>query len=166
MSVGDFFVKDTPYSALPVQTWQYAASSTLANPGEVVKVSSAAGSKYAIVISDGDGVIGTTVATIGLVTKASTQTSTVNGSVDVQLFLPGVVYAGKPKTATDINTAAKIDALKGKRVKWAVVSGAIQVDCSTADSANNALLIVGGSLSEGTVFFIVRAGITLWGNLL
>ena len=162
MSVGDIYVKDSPYNSLPVETWQIAPSSTIANPGEPMKVG-AAGCKYAIQIVDGDGVIGTTTANIGLVAKASTQTSTVTGAVDIQLFMPGVVYAGKAKSSTAANTQALIDALKGKRVIWDLTSSVFTVDTAASDNANNALLIVGGDYNSNTVYFLVRNPMNLFG---
>ena len=165
MSTGDIYVKDSPYNSIPVVTWQTLANTTVINPGEPVKVA-VAGCKYAIVLVDADGVIGTTVACIGLATKISNQTTTVNGTVDVQEFLPGVVYAGKAKSSTAANTQALIDALRGKRVIWDLTSSVFTVDTAAADNANNALLIVGGDYTTNTVYFHVRPGTTLIGNLL
>lgn len=167
MSTGDIYVKDPGgFNSLPVQTWQVLGNTaTVINPGEPVKVG-AAGSKYALAITDGEGVIGTSVAEIGLATKASTQTATVDGTVDVQLFMPGAIYAGKAKSSTAANTTAKILALQGKRVIWDLTTGVYTVDTAASDNANNALLIVGGDPTSNTVFFIVRTNITLLGNTL
>jgi len=166
MSAGDIYVKDPAgYNTLPVVTWNTLANTTVINPGEPVKVA-AAGCKYAIVLADGDGVIGTTVACIGLATKISNQTTTVNGTVDVQLFMPGVIYAGKAKSSTAATTVQKIQDLMGKRVPWDLTSSVFTVDTAAADNANNALLIVGGNYLSNEVYFMVRPGTTLIGNLL
>ncbi len=171
MSTGDIYVKDPGgLNSIPVQRWQVRGTTAggtagyAINPGEPVKVA-AAGSIYALAITDGEGVIGTSVSEIGLATKAFA-IAAADGFVDVQLFMPNVVYAGHAKSSTAANTTAKILALQGKRVIWDLTSGVYTVDTAAADNANNALLIVGGDPTSNTVYFLIRSNITLVGNTL
>ncbi len=164
MATGDFYVKDNCYNALPVKTWQVQPSATGINPGEPVIVG-ATGSGFVVAASSSQPLIGVSGSWIGLATKAGTHTSSVAGLVDVQYFMPGVVYSGKALIAANVNTAAKILALEGKRVLSALVSGVFTVDTAVTDANTNGLIIVGGNATTSEVYFIVRIGATYLGNV-
>src|SRR5216684_7541272 len=140
MATADVSLKDTAgHDSVPTLQWQTQANNTALNPGEIVKVS-AAGSKYVVIVADGDGVIGTTVAVAGIVKSKDSVTAGADGVVDVYIPLPGVIYECKAKVAANANTAALILALIGKRVKIGVAAGVITIDTAQADNANNAIL--------------------------
>lgn len=166
MGVANIGIKDPGgANSIPTFSWQTQANNTALNPGEIVKVS-AAGSKYVVVLADGDGVIGTTLAIVGLVKSRDTVTASADGAVDVYMPLPGIIYEGKALSSTAANTAAKVLALQGKRVVIDVTTGVFTIDTAASDNANNAFLIVGGNPNKNTVYFQLRSNITILGTTL
>lgn len=53
----------------------------------------------------------------GLATSTSTETATVDGTVDVMPLVHGMTFLISPNTASSWNTQAKYDALVGSRIK-------------------------------------------------
>lgn len=166
MAKADIVIKDTAgHNVIPTLVWQTEAAATAIYAGEPVKVK-VAGSKYVIPLADGDGVIGTTVGIAGIAKSDSTQTASADGTVEVYIPLPGVIYAAKAKSAAAADTAAEILALQGKRVVIDLTSGSYTVDTAAADNANNAFYIVGGDFTRSVIYFMLRSPITITGTTL
>ncbi len=165
MALNDIKIHEQIYNSVPTRVWQTEANTTVVKAGELVKVK-AAGSKYAIICADGDGVIGTTLGIIGVAATTGTQTASADGTIAVYEALPGIVYEAPAKSAAAANTAAEILALQGKRVPLDVTAGVFSVDTAAADNANNALLIVGGNPDLSTIYFKIRTPVVLNSNLL
>lgn len=102
---------------------------------------------------DGNGT--TSERFTGLATTVSTDTAAADGEVFVYEPLPGIVYTGSPKSATAANTAAKIDALKGKRVVFDLTTGTWTIDSAAADNSANCVVIVGGTFMDNLLDFVV-----------
>ncbi len=111
---------------------------------------------------DGDGAIGQNFT--GIAKSTSTDTASVAGTVTLWLPLPGYVYACKAKTASDANTAAKIQALFRKRVVFDLTSSLWSVDASAADALINCVTIVGGDYQTSTLWFTYKNGGSMIGQ--
>lgn len=148
-----FFDQDGP---VPTQKWIVAsgAAATI-NPGTPTKFSSAGA---VIPMVDANGTTSERFA--GIAKSTSTDTAAAAGEVYTFVPLPGIIYAGKSKDLTATNTAAKIDALKGKRVVFDLtgtvgpsLSGTWTVDTAAGDASTNCLVIYGGEYQTSTVYF-------------
>lgn len=153
-------------------SWQVddtTASGLTANPddsineGEFTK-QNVAGGAFAIPLVDDDVTIGTDQPIIGLAADQSTETSTVNGVVNIFMPLPGVVYEGRGTTAANIDTQAEIDTISGDYITVDVVSGAHTFDENVGSGANNAFLVLGGNPERRTLYCTVRLDGTVLGR--
>lgn len=140
-------------SQVPTMVWQTEANTTAIAAGEPVKLK-VAGSPYAIPLADGD-LVNTSTAFLGIAAKASTHTASADGTVEVYLPLPGVVYEAKAKTSTTADTQSEINALCGDRVVFDLTSSTYTVDAAAGDNANNGLYIVGGDPDRAVIYFTV-----------
>lgn len=125
------------------------------NPGTPTKFSSA-GAVVPMVDADGS----TSQRFTGIAKTTSTDTAAAAGEVYTFIPLPGLIYAGKAKSATAANTQAKIDALLGARLVFDVtgtvgpnLTGKWTIDTAAGDGANNCLTIVGGEYQSNTLYF-------------
>ena len=161
MAKGNIRVVDPAGTSLPVWTWQTEAAATDIKAGEPVKLKSA-GSPYVIPFADGDPVIGTTTQVIGIAKSDSTHTATADGSIDVYMPLPGVVYGVKALTAAGVDTQSELNALVGDRVVLDLTSSTYTIDAAAADGATKGVQIVGGVVTNavGEVYFTLRPGAT------
>lgn len=100
---------------------------------------------------DGDGT--TSQRFTGICKTTSTDTASTAGVTTLWLPLPGYIYAAKTKLSTDANTAAKINALFGKRVVFDLTSSLWTVDSAAADAVANNLVILGGDYQTQTIYF-------------
>lgn len=113
-----------------------AAGATAILAGEpVVK---ALGAVSVTAAADGTPVVGTDYV-VGIAASNSTQTASVAGYVDVTVLTPGMVIAGKPKTAASWDTQSEYNALTGKRVVFDLTSGSYTIDAT--DDATNGLVV-------------------------
>lgn len=152
MSAGDFRIKNTPANGVAFGYRRIVASGTTAsiNVGEPTKEGS---SGAVAIMADGEGT--TSQRFSGLSKSVSTETASVAGEVYVYIPFPGIIYDGRPKTAGNANTQAKIDALMGKRVVFDLTSGAWTIDTAAADAIGNGVVIVGGDPLADRVHFCV-----------
>lgn len=155
MSRGDIKFQDKPYMTVPAVRWQTEAAATAIYAGEPVKLK-AAGSPYVIPVADGEPVIGTTTAVIGIAATDSTHTASADGFVMVYLPLPGIVYRARAKTTSTVDTQAEINALCGDRVVFDLTSSVYTVDAAAGDGATNGIYIVGGNPDTYEVYFTMR----------
>lgn len=105
------------------------------------------------VMADGEGT--TTERFAGVAKSVSDDTAGADGSVEVYLPLPGLVYSGSPKVAGAADTEAEIQAISGKRIVFDLTSGDWTIDTAAADGIGNAVVIVGGNPNEDKVYFVV-----------
>lgn len=160
------------FDSLPTVQWNTKAGATALNPGEIVKLDIGGnGIQYAKLIADGDGSQSQIIA--GLVkggpskSAGDSVTAAADGLVDVYVPLPGVIYAAKASVLANANTAAKIAALLGKRVKFDVgvlSAGQITVDTGDADNIANGVRIVGGNPATSEIYFMISASVSFIGN--
>lgn len=113
----------------------------------------------AVPMVDGDG----TTAQIftGIAKSVSTDTAAVAGEVYTWLPLPGMVYAGKAKTASTADTEAEVNALVRKRVIFDLTTGVWTVDAAATDAVANCLVIIGGDFRTQTLNFMYRPSGTM-----
>lgn len=100
---------------------------------------------------DGDGT--TSQRFTGIAKNTSSETASVAGLVTLWMPLPGIIYAGKSKLASDVNTAAKLLTFFGKRVVFDLTTSVWTVDSGAADAAANSVVIVGGDFNTSMVWF-------------
>lgn len=126
------------------------------SPGEPV-VSSGLGGQYVALAATNAPVVGTDFV-IGIATSASTETTAVDGKVQVMKFVPGVVYLGKPFNTALWDTQAEYDALVGNRVLWDLTASAFKI--LAADGATSGLVVENLNIAKnpGRVAFSMRAG--------
>ncbi len=151
------------HNVVPTITCQTEAATTNIKAGELVKFK-ALGSQYVIPLADGDGVIGTMVPIVGLAATTSTETATVNGTVDVYLPLTGVVYEASAKSAASADTQTEINALVNDRAIIDLTGVVYTIDATGTDVATAPFVIVGGDPARSTLKFVIRAGATHLGD--
>lgn len=145
-------------NTLATVTWQTEAAATAIYAGEPVKLK-AAGSPYAIPLADGEPVVGTTTAVLGIAASDSTQTASADGTVQVFLPMPGVVYEANAKTASTVDSQSEINALCGDRVVFDLTSTSYTIDAAAGDGSTKGVYIVGGDAVK-TVKFMIRLDAT------
>ncbi len=155
MSLGDITVYKVGTTLPGSRTHQVVGAATppAINAGEMVLKT--LGNQYVIKMATNKPAIATDfIAGIALTT--STESSTVDGTVDVQPIVPGVIYLIKPKVAATWNTQALYNALVGSRVLIDVTAGAETI--LAADSATNGCVVENLNIQQypGLVAFSVR----------
>ena len=139
------------------------ASGTSASIGLGVptKLTSTSAGTVAVMV-DGDG---TTSQNFSGISKSdSTETATVAGSVTLWLPLPGMIYMGNAKTASDFNTAALVNAHVGRRVVFDLTSTVWSVDTAASDASTNGLVIIGGDYQNSIAYFTILPTVTIVGK--
>lgn len=160
MAKGDIGIKNPGgHSNVPTITCQTEAAATDIKAGEFVKWKSA-GSPYVIPLANGDLTIGTDTQIVGLAASDSDHTSSADGTCDVYLPLPGIVYKAKATTSGNFDTQSEIDALVGDRVVMTLSSSTYTIDEDAGDGATNAFYIIGGDPLTSEVWFTVRLDAT------
>lgn len=120
---------------------------------------------YVEIVANGDPV-NTTGAFVGIAQNESTETSSAEGVVDVQLVIPMVtVLRGKATTPANIDTAAKLLGIISDAIAFDNTSNVITIDEDEGDDPNvHGLVVVGGSVTKGTVDVVVKPLATIFGN--
>lgn len=152
---------------LPCLTFKTSAGEVAINPGEPVAFNvptlNAATSDYVIAMTDGKPVVATDYM-VGIAKSTGTHTSSANGTVDVYLATPGVIFRCKAKSSTAADTQGEIDDLVGKRVLLDLTAGTYTVDTAEAPALVNGIIIVGGNPLNNEVDFMVAPRATFFGN--
>ena len=164
MAIGD--IKIVEPEKLSTENWQVqdrtSSSDTVIYPGEPVK-QAADGSPYVIHLATGDPEIGTDIF-VGIAASQSTETATADGSVEVYKLQEGMVLRGKATTAGNVDTAAKINALRGDCVTFDLTSTTYTIDEDEGNDNNvHGLIIMGGDPDKGTLDVRVKMGVRLEG---
>lgn len=169
MAKGDVTIRE--WGGAQTRVWQVddrttsSASATI-KAGEPVK-RTAAGSPFVVALADGDPEVGTDVF-VGIAMSESTETSTVDGEVEVLEPVPGkTVLEIKATTFANVDTQAEIDALVGDTVCFDLANGVYTIDENEGDDDNvHSLLIVGGDAVRGVLYAVVKSAITPAGSAL
>lgn len=150
-------------------------STTLATakPGEPVEANGT-GNNFALIILSGEPVQAQSNRFIGLAHNESTETSSADGYVDVEVCIPMLtILEGNATTAANIDTQAKFDALQNDAI---TLDGIATIGLSTEttpytidenegdDPNDHGLVIVGGDFLSGKLHVIVKPMVTLFGN--
>jgi len=161
MSARDVDIIKNPGDVLTFQVDDRTTSAMSATfkPGEPL-MRLDGGSPYLILMTNGAPVEASDEF-VGICAEESTETSTVNGTVKVEMVKGGTVLRGKATTSTNVNTAAKILALAGDRVCFDNTSGVITIDEDQGDgSTTNGLLILSGDNIAYTLDVMVDVNVT------
>jgi len=119
---------------------------------DAVNASPWTGAVVAMVDADGT----TSQRFTGIAKSTSTDTAAAAGAVDIWMPLPGIKYAGKAKTASDANTAAKVQALFGKNVFFDLTSATWSIDVSATTAQANCVIIVDGDYQTSTIYWMYK----------
>lgn len=93
----------------------------------------------------------------GIAKDTSTDTASAAGTVNIWMPLPGMIYAGSPKSTTAVDTLAELVTFIGKRVIFDLTGTTWTVDTAAADSATNCVTIIGGEWQVPTIWFTVSS---------
>lgn len=156
MALGDLSIVKQSGQMLPAAIkCQTQAGATNIKAGEPVKASGV----YVVPSADAEPL--TSAPTfVGLAVSTSTETASVDGTVDVIPPSMGVVFEASAKSSTAANTDAKIAALVGSLVLLDLTSSTYTIDTAATNAANGCR-IVGGDSSKNKVWFIIRSGATV-----
>lgn len=155
--IGDIKVLKRDYGTEPFGAEDRTTSSVTAamDPGEPVK-RAGTGGNFVQPLATGDPENGTDIF-IGIVNKQSDETSSADGNVDVKICGPGTVIQGRATTSTNMNTAAKLLAIRHDYVNFDVTAstgtnGVFTIDENEGDDPNvHALFIITGDVEKGTL---------------
>lgn len=151
-------------NTVPVYTWVVSSGTPVTvKAGEPTKVASTSANSV-ILLEDADLTIATDQPFTGVAAKDSTESATANGTVDLYIPLPGVIYEVAAKSAAAADSASEITALQGKYYAIDLTSSTFTMDTAAGDAAANAFLIVGGNPKTSTVYFMVRSDATVFGR--
>lgn len=131
-------------------------------PGEPVVQDNA---NYVEIAPDGDP-INTDGAFVGIAHNESTETSSAEGWVDVEMVVPMVtVLRGKATTASNINSAANLLGIIGDAITFDNTSNVITIDENEGDDPNvHGLVVIDGDINKGTLDVVVKPLATIFGN--
>ena len=161
MALGDIKIHDMGgLSVLPSRTYQVAASATLIQPGEPVRVETAAGTATVIKFVDGDPTT-STLQVVGVAASVSTNTAAAAGTVEVYLPMPGqVTWKAKAKTASTADTQSEIDAKANDCIVLDLTSNDFTVDFAAVHANTNGIQVVGGDPLTQEIYFQFRPIVT------
>lgn len=151
-------VEAGPAGAVHTIPFKTDAGSADIKQGEVVVAGS---SPYAELGADGEAT--TTNLILGIAGTDSTHTADNDGKVTVMVPEGGMRWQAAAKSATAVDSQAKVDALINKRVPFDLTTGVFTVDTAAVDAADNGLVIVGGDFEAGTIDFVIKPTTTLFG---
>jgi hypothetical protein len=152
------------YDNVPVKTFlvddRTTTSDTQIYAGEPVMIYGGEDGNYATHVSNGKPAIGTDIV-IGIAKSDSTETSTAEGTVDVYMPLPGVVYRAKATTSTNLADGILLDC-----VTFDYSDGNYTVDENEgSDEDVHGLRILDYDSTNGTVDFVINPRCTILGDL-
>lgn len=146
----------------PVDDRTTSSQTETIKPGNPVVQDNA---NFVEIVPDGDP-INTDGAFVGIAQNESTETSSAEGTVDVQHVIPNLtVLRAKATTATNIDTAAKLQGVIFDAVTFDNTSNVITIDENETDDPNvHGLVIIGGDINKGTLDVVVKPLATVFGN--
>ena len=153
MALGDISVADPAGQHFPpARTFRTEAGATTINAGEPCKIGGT-GNNYVIPLADGDPEISADVV-VGVASSTSDETAALDGTVNVLLPLPGVVFRCAATTPGNIDTDAELLAILNDRVTFDLAASIYTVDENEGDNADHGLRIIGGDIVNGTLDFL------------
>lgn len=125
---------------------------------------------FSLLCADGDPEQGTD-AFIGIAHNESTETSTVDGRVDIEVAVPYItVIRGKATTPANIDTDDELELVLMDAVTFDLVGGIFTIDEDEGDDPNvHSLVIVNANesdLTKGELDVVLKPLGTLFGNAL
>jgi len=164
MAKNDVKIVYNPYGAnavLNCTVQDYTnSSSTQILTGEPVKLSGAEGGNYVLKLATGDPEIGTDIV-FGIAASDDTATSSADGTVDVYLPLPGIIYRCAATTPANIAAGILYDT-----VAFDLTTTTYTVDEDEGSDENvHGLRIVDYDATNGTVDFEIKVGATRYNDL-
>lgn len=164
MARNDVEIVKSPYACIPTITCQVddytTSSSTQILPGEPLKLSGAEGGNVVIKCATGDPEIGTDII-MGIAASEDDATTTANGTVEVYLPLPGLIYRCAATTSGNLAEGVRYDT-----VAFDLTTSTYTVDENEGTDENvHGLRIVDMDTGAGTVDFMFKEGVTMLGNL-
>ena len=123
-------------------------------PGDCV-IKSGTGNNYMQLVLNGMPTQGTDVW-VGVTRSTSTNTTAVDGVIDVEIIGPGTILEGEANTTTNVNTDALLLALLNDYVNFdrsaATVAGILTIDENEGDAMGTlSLCILDGDIAKGTL---------------
>ena len=161
----DVTVVKNPYNCQPTMTCQVddytTSSSTQILAGEPVKLS-AAGGNVVVKLATGEPAIGTDIV-FGIAASDDTATATANGTVEVLLPLPGIIYRCKAHTPANLAEGIRYDT-----VCFDLSAGGVYTvdEDEGTDEDVHGLRIVDFDATNGTVDFEIKINATRYGALI
>jgi hypothetical protein len=131
-------------ASIPART---DAGSTAFSIGDPVKVSG----NYVTLLATAEPT--TTDTWLGVAANDSNHTASLDGTVDVVLATPGVVFQCMATTPANVDTDAKLLGILFDRVAFDLNTGVFTVDEDQGDSATNGLRIIGADITTGMIYF-------------
>jgi len=152
MAEGDIKVLKSHYG---VQRFRTEANVTVGIlPGDGV-IRGGTGGNYAGLLLDGMPTQGTDIW-VGVTRTTGTNTTAVDGRIDVELVGPGSVLEGRANTATNMDTDAELLGILNDYKNFdrsaATVAGVLTIDEDQADAAATlSLYVLDGDIVKGTL---------------
>ena len=145
------------HGVVPTFTCLTEAAATDIYAGEPVK-RGGTGNNFAVPLATGDPEIGTDIV-LGIAAGNSTHTASANGTVEVYMPLPGVIYRAKATTPANLADGVVLD-----RVAFDLTGTTYTVDEDEGDDAAHGLIIVGYDADAGTVDFMLSVEASIIGQ--
>ena len=164
MAKGDVKIVDSAgYGQIPDKTFlvddRTTTSDTQIFAGEPVKIYGGEGGNYVTHLATGDPEIGTDIM-VGIAASDSTETSSAEGTVEVYLPLPGVVYRCAATTSGNLADGILFDC-----VTFDLTGTTYTVDENEGSDENvHGLRILDYNSTAGTVDFVIQQSCTITGS--
>lgn len=164
MAKGDVKIIDTGgRTSVPTKTFavqdRTSSSDTIIYAGDPVKLSAESGN-YVIHLATGDPEIATDMV-VGIAASNSTETSAADGTVEVYLALPGLIYRCAATTPDNLAAGILYDT-----VTFDFTTPTYTVDENEGSDENvHGLRIMDYDTTLGTVDFIIKGNATIFNDL-
>lgn len=157
MAAGDISLRTSNPNPLALPRLVAAGGISTINNGEPTKTGAQISSTgfYVAPMVDGNGTSSQEFA--GIAKSVSTDTAAADGSLQVFLPTPGIIYAAKALSAAAVDTPIEVNQLVGKRVVFDLTAGVWTVDTAAGTATTNNVVVVGGDYTTSTVFFVYDA---------
>ena len=162
MAFNDVRLSDEDGGKIATRTWRTEAGSTPIFAGEPVK-QKAFDDFYVIPLATGDPFLGGTTPVFGIAKSSSTHTATEDGTIEVFLPDPTILYSARATDPTSVDTQDKIDMMLGRHVVFDLTGGVYTVDTNMFGSTRFQLIIVGGDPVHSMVYFYIEITASILG---
>lgn len=166
MSRHDIKIVDTGGRVnVPTYSWQVALNASVPSikAGEPV-LQAGQNSQYVALAADGEPEISVSQPIVGIAASDSTETASADGSVEIYMPLPGIVYEIAATSSAAADTQSEIDALCGDKFTLDLTSSKFTLDTATGAAASWAFLVVGGNPNKKTLKVMISSEATILGR--